>query len=125
MDRFKSLIHSNEARPEQIEMFNDMNRNAYNLLQSLKNMKTSRTHLKWLHDSDVETRKRSPEVKTIDFVRNIVRVVLDLICSTFLCQSEYEYDHKRPGQDSNASLPMKHYRRRAVSIIEFGCVFVI
>ncbi|KAJ2963154.1 hypothetical protein NQZ79_g1874 [Umbelopsis isabellina] len=88
MDRFKSLIHSNEARPEQIEMFNNMNQNAYNLLQSLKKMKTSTTQLKWLHDSDRGIRKRSPE-------------------------SEYEYDHKRPGQDINTPLPMKHYRRRA------------
>lgn len=62
MDRFKSLIHSNEARPEQIEMFNNMNQNAYNLLQSLKKMKTSTTQLKWLHDSDRGIRKRSPEV---------------------------------------------------------------
>jgi hypothetical protein len=61
MDRFKSLIHSNQAQLEQIEMFNNMSQNANSLLQSLKNMKTSRAQLKWLHDPE-RAPKRSPEV---------------------------------------------------------------
>jgi hypothetical protein len=75
MDRYKSLITTNDTQVEQCELFNAMEKSARNLLQGLRSMRSSstfsssRTRFDWLDDSERGSLKRSPDV-SICAVRN-------------------------------------------------------
>jgi hypothetical protein len=64
MDRYKSLIATNDTRVDQYELFDAMEKNARNVLRGLRNMRSSssRPRYEWLEDSDRGSTKRSPDV---------------------------------------------------------------
>jgi len=64
MDRYKSLIATNDTRVDQYELFDAMEKNARNLLRGLRSMRSSssRPRYEWLDDSDRGSTKRSPDV---------------------------------------------------------------
>jgi hypothetical protein len=61
MDRYKTLINSNNNRLEQYELFDAMAKNAHHLLHTLQGMRSARPRFEKVEDPDRGT-KRSPEV---------------------------------------------------------------